>query len=245
MEKIDGETKIVILAAGKGKRMQSEDPKVLAKLAGKHLIRHLLLEVEKVSSEKPIVIVGYKAELVKKELGDSCIYVEQKEQLGTGHAVLSASAELRGARRVVILNGDQPFTTAATMRKLAEERSPVTMATIKIPDFLGWREVFLKYGRTLRDPEGQIKKIVEYKDASEDERKITELNVNDFCFEVSWLLAHLKKLKNDNVQKEYYLTGVFEIARDEGITIESIQIDPREALGANTKEELEILERFA
>ncbi len=244
---IGSNTKIVILAAGKGKRMQSEDPKVLAKLAGKHLIRHLLEEVEKVSGEKPIVVVGYKAELVKKELGDACVYVEQKEQLGTGHALSVTRVRVGNASQVMVLQGDMPFITAGTIKKLLEvhldSRAKITAATCQVGDFNDWREAFISFGRVLRT--GDNVEIKEYRDANPLEKKIKEVNAGAYVFETGWLWENLGKIGNKNDQKEYYLTDLLKITSEEKEKITTVPIDPREALGANTKEELEILERFA
>ena len=244
---VSKEIKIVILAAGKGKRMQSENPKVLAELAGKHMIKHLLEEVEKVSDEKPVVVVGYKAELVKKELGDSCIYVEQKEQLGTGHAVLSAKGVSAEAKNVLVLQGDMPFISSKTIKDLLERHfysaAKITVATTTLSDFNGWRETFMSFGRIIRK-KGEIL-IREYKDASPQEREIKEVNAGAYVFDAKWLWENLEKIGNDNAQKEYYLTDLLRIASEQKANIKTVQIEPREALGANSKAELEILEKFA
>lgn len=240
--------KILILAGGKGKRMQSENPKVLAELKGKHMIRHLLKSVKKFSAEKPIVIVGYKAELVKKELGDSCIYVLQKELLGTGHAVSSAEDACGDARHVVVLSGDQPFISSETIKNLIAKhlthKTKITFATTALQDFEEWRRAFLSFGRILREG-GEILGIREYRDATETEKSIKEVNAGCYAFETGWLWKNLSKIKNENAQSEYYLTDLIKIAIEQREKIESVSIDPKEALGANTKEELEILEKFA
>ncbi len=244
---MESNTKIVILAAGKGNRMQSENPKVLAELAGKHLIRHLLEEVEKVSNEKPVMVVGYKAELVKKELGDACVYVEQKEQLGTGHAVLSAQEASAGAKNILVLQGDMPFISSKTIENLLERHfystARITVATVALPGFNDWREAFTSFGRIIRK-NGKIL-IREYKDATPGEREIKEVNAGAYVFDAEWLWPNLRKIKNENAQKEYYLTDLLRMASEQKANIKTVQIDPREALGANTKAELEILERFA
>ena len=243
---LSGNIKIVILAAGKGKRMQSRNPKVLSPLNGKHLIRHLLEEVEKVSQEKPIVVVGYKAELVKKELGDACVYVEQKEQLGTGHAVLSTQGALADAKNVLVIKGEMLFISSKTIKDLLERHfysaAKITVATTALLDFNDWREAFMSFGRIIRK-KGEIL-IREYKDASPQEREIKEVNAGAYVFDAEWLWENLEKIGNDNAQKEYYLTDLLRIASEQKRSIKTVQIDPREALGANTKEELEILEKF-
>lgn len=243
---------ILVLAAGKGTRMNHDLPKVLVPLKGKPLIKHLLESVEKSGvSEKPCIVVGYGKELVKKELGDKYNYAIQEEQLGTGHAVLCASPYLKkNIDNVLVLYGDNPYITPETIKKIAAEHSrfknKITMATVTLPDFKDWREFFYtNFSRIIRDKNGKILKSVEFKDANEEEKKVTEVNPCYFCFNKKWLLEELKKLKNNNAQKEYYLTDLVKKAIDEKENIESISIDASEALAVNSKEELEILEKIA
>lgn len=245
--------KIVILAAGKGNRMQSEIPKALMPVRGKPMIVRLLESVEKSGiDDDPVIVVGYKKELIESVLGKKnkqYHYINQESVLGTGHAVGLTKDYLKDkAEHIMVLYGDQPFTTAETIRKIAQKHSQsgkkITMATVKLPDFKDWRANFEDFSRIIRDKNGKIIKSVEKKDANEEEEKITEVNPCYFCFDSYWLWEHLEKLKNDNVQKEYYLTDLIKIATEEGIEIESIEIEPHEALGANTKEELDILEKF-
>lgn len=240
--------KILILAAGLGKRMQSPTPKVLSKVNGKPMIKHLVESIKEVSKEKPIAIVGYGTETIKTELGDSCSYVLQERQLGTGHAVLSAKDACQDAEHVIVLQGDQPFTSPKTIRNLIEKhlesKSKITFATTEPRDFEDWRKAFVGFGRILRK-NGKISGIREYKDASDEEKKIKEVNAGCYAFDAKWLWGNLEKIKNDNAQKEYYLTDLLKIAAEEGETIENVKIEPREALGANTKEELEILEKIS
>jgi bifunctional UDP-N-acetylglucosamine pyrophosphorylase/glucosamine-1-phosphate N-acetyltransferase len=242
--------KIIILAGGKGKRMQNELPKVLAPLHGKPMIKYLLESVDKSEIDNnPVIIVGYKKELVIKELGKKYHYIIQEEQLGTGHAVNLVESYLKDkAKHVIVLYGDQPFTSAETIKKIAEKHlrsgKKITMATVTVIDFRDWRRCFENFSRVLRDTNNKIIRTIEKKDASEEDKKITEVNPCYFCFDAVWLWAKLKTLKNNNVQKEYYLTDVIKMATENNIDIESIDIEPHEALGANTKEELNILEKF-
>lgn len=240
--------KIVILAAGKGKRMESDLPKVLSQIKGKHMIRHVIESVGKIYNEKPYAVVGHKAELVKSEVGDLCFYVLQKEQLGTGHAVSCAKGDCEDAEDIVVLSGDQPFIKAETIKNLIEKHlgsgAKITFTTAVLPDFLDWRKAFIGFGRILRK-DGEVIGIREYKDATEEEKNIKEVNAGCYIFNAEWLWKNLKKIKNENAQKEYYLTDLFHIASKNNDKIETIKIEPHEALGANTKEELEILERLA
>jgi len=243
----NGKIKILILAAGKGKRMQSELPKALSPLKGRHMIGHVLESIKKISGEKPIAIVGHKAELVQSELGESCCYALQEEQLGTGHAVSCAKGHCEEADDILVLSSDQPLISAETIKKLIEKhiesKAVITFTTTILPDFDDWRNSFISFGRILRE-NGEVKKIVEFRDATEEQRKITEVNAGCYIFNAKWLWQNLDKIKNENAQNEYYLTDLFKIAGDDGDKIETVTIEPHEALGANTKEELERLENF-
>src|ERR1035437_517220 len=251
MQKKD-KTIIIVLAGGKGTRMKSELPKVLVKFKGKTLIRHIFEKVSSLSiNQKPVVIVGYKKELVMQELGDKCEYIYQEEQLGTGHAVMIAEKMLKNkADNIIVLYGDHPLINTKTIKKLlskhTESKANITMATFTVPNFEKWRVLFYKnFSRIIRDKNKKIIKDVQFKDANDEEKKVKELNPCYFCFNASWLWNNLKKLNTNNTQKEYYLTDLVKIAMQEKTGIESININPKEALGVNSKEELEILEKFA
>lgn len=242
---------LIILAAGKGVRMESKLPKVLVPLNGKPLIAHLLEHVAKAGfTRKPVLVVGHEAELVKNTLGPAYLYVHQKTQLGTGHAVQTTEEILRSsnAEHLMVLYGDHPLVDSNTIQTIAKEHlthhRPLTMATVKVDDFKEWRGAFERYGRIIRDAKGSIERIIEYKDATDAERAITEVNPSYFCFEASWLWANLEKLKNENVQHEFYLTDLVGIARNQGEKITGININPITALGANTKAELQTLEKM-
>lgn len=243
----DNKLKIVILAAGKSKRMQSDLPKVLMPLDGKFLISHLLESIKNISNEKPIIVIGHEGELVKSKLGDSYTYVIQEEQLGTGHALNCTKEIVSDTENVLVLQGDTPLIKAETIQNLINKHlnsnATITFATSVSPDFLEWRSAFINAGKILRQ-NGEVVGIQEYKDAKEEEKQIKEINVGCYIFNAKWLWKNLDKVKNENAQKEYYLTSLFEIAFNEKEKVETIQIDPKEALGANTKEELAILESF-
>jgi bifunctional UDP-N-acetylglucosamine pyrophosphorylase/glucosamine-1-phosphate N-acetyltransferase len=171
----------------------------------------------------------------------------QTDQLGTGHAVLSAES-LVGADggHVLVLYGDMPYVSAATIAALAKTQedtgAAIAMATVAVPDFQEWRAGFYDFSRVVRNPDGSISRTVEKKDATEAELAITEVNPCYFCFDAAWLWPRLKELKNANAQGEYYLTDVVGMAMREGAKIASVSIDPKEALGVNTREHLELLE---
>lgn len=245
--------KIIILAAGKGTRMGGDLPKVLMPVKNKSMIKRVLESVIKSKiDESPVIIVGYKKELVIRELsGDKIKYnfINQEEQLGTGHAVNLAKAALKNkVKNIIVLYGDHPLISVETIKKINKKHSKskkkITMATVKLENFNDWRKNFLGFSRVIRNKNGEIIRTVEKKDATAEDLKITEVNPCYFCFDAKWLWEHLDKLKNDNAQKEYYLTDLIKIATADNIEIESIEIDAHEALGANSKEELEILGKF-
>ncbi len=243
--------KIIILAAGLGKRMKSDMPKALAILKGKPFIRHILDTIEKLDPKiKPIIVVGYKKELIKEALGDKYIYAEQTEQLGTGHAVMSARHATGGEDgTVLVLYTDQPLVSKETLRRIlekhAEKKPAITLATVSIPDFKDWRAGIYNYGRIIRQSDGSVRKIVELKEANEEEKKITELNPGLYAFNAKWLWKNIDKLKNKNAQKEYYLTDLVMTAYEQNERIETIPMENViEALQPNSKEELETLEKL-
>lgn len=240
--------KTIILAGGKGKRMQSELPKALLFVKGESMVNHVLNSVIEAMGEKPIVIVGHKAELVQSKLGDSCSYSLQKDQFGTGHAVSCAEEKCKGAENIIVLSGDQPFIKSQTITDLIkthlETEAKITFTTTTPQDFLDWRKGFIGFGRILRE-NNKITGIKEYKDATEKEKEIKEINAGCYIFNAKFLWENLRKIKNENAQNEYYLTDLLHIASREGEKIETVKIEPYEALGANTKEELEILENFS
>jgi bifunctional N-acetylglucosamine-1-phosphate-uridyltransferase/glucosamine-1-phosphate-acetyltransferase GlmU-like protein len=219
---------------------------------GKPMIRYLLESVKKSGiDDKPIIVVGYKKEEVMKELGDSYDYVVQKDQLGTGHAVLSAENFLKDkTENVIVLFGDNPLIKPETLKKILathlESNTKMTMGTTLLPDFADWRKTvfYNNFSRIVRNANGKIARDVQVKDATEEEKKITEVNPCVFCFRADWLWDKLKKLENDNAKKEYYLPSVLELAIKEGAKIETIEIPAEEAIGSNSKEELAIMERY-
>ena len=243
-------TEVVILAAGFGKRMQSELPKVLVPLHGKPLVKHVLDAVTHSGvCARPIVVVGQKRELVMETLGELYRYAIQEEQLGTGHAVLSTAPLIEGkTENVMVMSGDTPYIMPGSIRMLAEmgetSEAVLTMATVKVPDFEEWRAGFADFGRIIRNENGDIVQIVEKKDATPEQLLITEVNSGTYTFKADWLWKHLRELKKENAQGEYYLTDLIGMACAEKADIASISIDPREALGVNTKEHLELLHKI-
>jgi bifunctional UDP-N-acetylglucosamine pyrophosphorylase / glucosamine-1-phosphate N-acetyltransferase len=240
---------IVILAAGKGSRMgDGTTPKVLVMLKSKPLILHLLDELEKVSQlAKPVIVVGYMHTQVMGVLGEGYTYAFQREQLGTGHAVMSAEQKIK-AENIVVLYGDMPFIKAVSLKKLIQlhltQQATMSMFTATAPDFSGDYESLNGFGRIIRDPYGNITKITEYKDASQEERKILEVNPGIYMFKTSWLFENIHAIRRNNTQGEYYLTDMVEIAIQKGVNIYSLPINPKEVMGVNTVEQLQMAEKL-
>jgi bifunctional UDP-N-acetylglucosamine pyrophosphorylase/glucosamine-1-phosphate N-acetyltransferase len=243
--------KVVILAAGRSKRMNnSEIPKVLINLKGKPLIQYLLEVVKKSDLDKrPVIVVGRQAELIKKKFGSNYDYVYQEKLLGTGHAVLQTKDLLENkVENIMVLYGDHPFLTYQSINKLADihlnKKHFITLMTAGVPHFNDWYQFFYDFGRIVRDENGQIKEIIEKRDASPEQLQIKEVNPAYFCFKADWLWENLAKLKNNNAQGEYYLTDLVKIAIEQGLRIDSIDIDPKEAMGINTPEQLQNAEKI-
>jgi len=238
---------IVVLAAGHGKRMQSELPKSLTPLHGKYLIAHLLERIEISGvADRTIIVVGQKRKQVMDALGSKYIYAIQEEQMGTGHAVMCAQKHIPDANHILVLYADMPYITPETIKNLVEkhtrENATLTMATIVVPDFLEWRAGFFDFSRVIRNEQGEIICTVEKKDQTEEEQKILEVNPAYMIFNAKWMWYNMKNISNTNSQSEYYLTDLIRIACDEREKIASISIEPKEALGVNTKEQLELIQ---
>lgn len=240
------QNQIVILAAGKGKRMGKLDlPKVLAPLRGQPLISHLLDELKPFkASMHPIIVAGYMHGQVKEVLGKDYDYAVQREQLGTAHAVWTAREKIK-AKNVLVLYGDMPFIKHQSLEKLMrlhQQQAIISMFTTRVPNFGGPFVSFLDYGRIIRDEFSNIVKITEYKDASPEVRKIKELNPGIYMFNTAWLWNNIDKIQTDNVLNEFYLTDIVEVAIRDGESIYSLPVDAKEVMGINTLEQLKQLE---
>lgn len=227
----------LILAAGEGKRMKSDTPKVLHKVCGKEMVNHVI-DTLRISGIQDIdVIVGKGAEKVKSGTEDrNVVYSLQEKQLGTGHAVMCAEDFLQGKNgNVVIFVGDGPLITKDTVNKLisyhteGDYKATILTSIIDNP---------AKYGRVIRDSKMQVEKIVEFKDCSEDELKVKEINAAMYCFDIDCLNKALKKINNNNAQGEYYLTDVIEIMKEEGLSVGAVEVPFEETLAVNSKVEL-------
>ncbi len=228
--------KAVILAAGKGTRMESDLPKVLHKVCDQTMVHYVIEAAKDAGATDVIVIVGYQGLLVKREILDVVDFAEQREQLGTGHAVMCAKDKIGTEGDVVVLCGDTPLITAETIKKLREkhkhESNGVTVLSAIVDDPTG-------YGRIIRDAEGNFLKITEHKDCTEDELKVNEINSGMYVFNSEALSFSLDNLKNDNSQGEYYLTDTIQIIKSAGLKVNAMPVeDVNEILGVNTKKQL-------
>ena len=242
---------VIVLAAGKGTRMGTDKPKVLYPLNGKRMILYVVETLRRLSSfaRRPIMVVGFGADQVRRAVGNVCDYVLQDKQLGTGHAVACARDLLVDyTGDVLVLYGDHPLVEAQTIEKLFQHHQSAdnlfTMMTTRVADFEEWRAGFYHYGRILRDQNGKITAIREKVECSEAELEITEVNPAYFCFQAQWLWENIDTLQANNNQQEFYLTDLVEIAFAQGIAIDSMTIDPLQCLGVNTPEQLKLAEKL-
>ncbi|NCU39356.1 hypothetical protein EOL99_00405 [Candidatus Falkowbacteria bacterium] len=236
---------VIILAAGKGTRMGSDLPKVLVPLKGRPMIQYLLDSlVDSKVDQRPIIIVSKENEkIIKQTLKDyRAQYVIQDRQLGTGHAVSCARNFVKNeTEKIIVLYGDHPFLKAESIVKFAKlEPEAVTIMPTILPDFSGWHHNFYGWGRIVRNSEGKVEAIVELKDANFQEREITEVNPGFMCFDKKWLFENIDKLQDDNKAHEFYLTDMIKIAFLQNHQIETLAINPQEAMGINSPKELEI-----
>jgi len=231
---------IVILAAGLGTRMKSGTIKILHRAAGRPIVDYVLDLAAGLSPNPPVLIVGYQRDQVQKTVGDRARFAVQEEQKGTGHAVLMAAEHVDPRRRVMILSGDVPLTRIETLRLLLDEHersgNALTLLTMKPDDPA-------LYGRIVRDSmddeRGAVLRIVEAKDASDEEKRIDEVNAGIYVFNGEHLFENLRNLKPENAQKEYYLTDLVKVIRDAGHRVGAVVAgDPTEALGVNSRAEL-------
>lgn len=232
---------IVILAAGTGKRMRSALPKVLHPLAGRPLLSHVIDTARTLKPARLVVVIGHGAEAVRSAVAAPDVqFAVQEQQLGTGHAVQQALPLLDPAHPTLVLYGDVPLTRASTLRRLTDAagQNGYGVLTVTLDDPTG-------YGRIVRDADGGVLRIVEQKDASEEQRRIREINTGIIVTPTAPLADWLASLKNDNVQGEFYLTDVVELAIEAGLEVVTTQPDEEwETLGVNSKQQLAELERI-
>ncbi len=233
----------IILAAGMGTRMKSDKSKVLHEVCSRPLVRWVYDAAANAGSEKTVVVVGHKKEDVMSSLGADKTYAVQEQRLGTGHAVMMAADNFDSYDgTIVILNGDTPLITSemieSAVKYHTEKSNSVTCITAVLDNADG-------YGRIVRDSNGAFLRITEHKDATEEERKIKEINSGMYCFNAKDLLSALKKITNNNSQGEYYLTDTMEILRKEGKRVDASPLcNPEEILGINDRVNLAAVQKI-
>lgn len=232
-------TSVIILAAGKGTRMRSSLPKVLQPLAGRPLLGHVIETAKKLDAKNIITIYGHGGNLVQQAFAHENVqWVEQTEQLGTGHAVKVTLPVLPKDGVSLILSGDVPCITQETLEKLlnVSRETGIGLVTLTLPDATG-------YGRIVRE-NGKIQAIVEHKDASSEQHKIKEINTGIYCVSNAKLHEWLPRLSNNNAQGEYYLTDIVAMAIADGLEVASVEpLMPFEVEGVNDRLQLAALER--
>jgi len=230
---------VIVLAAGQGKRMHSALPKVLHPLAGRPLLAHVLQAARALEPEQILVVHGHGAAEVRAAFADAGVqWVEQAQQLGTGHALAQAMPKVARGSQVLVLNGDVPLLRAETLgRLLAASKQGLAICTSDLTDATG-------YGRVLRDARKRVRRVVEHKDASARELRIREWYAGFLAAPAQRLAAWLSKVKPANAQKEHYLTDVIGIAVKERVQVATVKAtDPWEVAGVNSRHELALLER--
>lgn len=230
----------IVIAAGKGTRMKSKNSKLVQKIYGKEIVKRAYENVKNAGVEDIIVVVGHQKEQVMQVLGENVKYVEQKEMLGTGHAVMQAADLLKEKKgKILAVYGDVPLLRPETLKELLdrslENNESATVLTAIYDNPKG-------YGRIVRNNEGNIISIVEEVDATDDQRKIQEINTGIYCFDIQELLEALTQIKPNNLKGEYYLTDVIKIMIDRGLKVGSVVAkDNTEILGINDRMQLQML----
>ena len=235
---------VIVLAAGKGTRMKSSIAKVLHTIKNQPLLYYVLESLVPLNPDFSVLVVGFQSAVVKESFSNrGLIFVEQKEQLGTGHAAQQAKLALHDfSGDVLVVCGDMPLIKSQTLVDLVtrhrEKKSACTVLTLKSSEKKD-------FGLVIRDEQGSVSKIVECKDASEDEKKVDEFNSGVYCFDKHLFLKALDEIDNNNIQKEYYLTDTIEYIVNNGFLVESLQIrDNTQLLGINTQEDLSLAEKI-
>jgi len=233
----------IVMAAGKGTRMESELPKVLVPACGRPMIEYVLDTLEAAGVTKSVVVVGYRADVVRETLAhrENIVYADQTEQLGTGHAVMMCREQINAHDgSVLVVTGDSPMIQVSSVKALLDlyesDKPACILGSSNSEDPTG-------LGRIVRNDAGDFIGIVEEKDATEEQRKITEVNMSTYVFDARLLGTTLDKLTNDNKQSEYYITDCPGILRDEGQDVRALAVlQPCESLSVNNMAQLAIVE---
>ena len=223
----------IVMAAGKGTRMHSDLAKTMHKVLGKPMVDHIYDTLKKINVDNIVYVVGYGADTIKQHMGDKVSYALQQPQLGSGHAVMQAS-QLKGVKgKTLIINGDCPLITTDTYNKMLEqaEEYPLVLLTVRLDDPA-------HYGRIVRNWDGNVLKITEFKDCTEEEARINEINAGIYCVDNELLWKYLPEIENNNAQHEYYITDLVEIFRRHGHKVGACSGDWKELSGINNRREL-------
>ncbi len=224
---------VVVLCAGKGTRMKSEKAKVMHEIMGQPMSKYIYDLAKEISDKKPIFVVGYKKEQIQDYYKDAVNYTEQKEQLGTGHAVMITKEFLNPDDDILILCGDTPLVKKESIERIIENNTSDAVIISSIV------ENPFGYGRIIKDSQGRFEKIVEEKDADDSQRMIREINAGMYLVKGNLILENIDKLSNNNAKSEYYLTDLFEILKKQDKKISVENIDKEEIFGINTRAQLE------
>ncbi|MCL6629336.1 MAG: NTP transferase domain-containing protein [Armatimonadetes bacterium] len=225
----------IVLAAGRGSRMGSSIPKVLLPVCGRPILRYVLDILEDVGIQRPVVVVSPETgKAIRDEFGGTCTYAVQNEQLGSGHAVKCARSAADGYENILVMCGDSPLFQAKTVRLLmnthVEQRATITLVSAVVSDPRG-------YGRILRDANGGIEAIVEEQVATEEEKRIREINGGCYAFDAAWLWRNIELIPQ-NPAGEYCLTEMVHIALTRGLKVCAVTAESEEVMGINTPDEL-------
>lgn len=234
----------LILAAGKGKRMRSDVPKALQRLNGRYVVDYVIEAAREAGIDRQILVIGHKAQMVRKALAEGKVeFAHQEKQLGTGHAVMIAAPLLEDFDGdLVVLCGDMPLVSPRTINDLVDKRHELDAAAVVLTVVL---DDPAAYGRIVRDENGLLDSIVEYRDADEEIRGIREVNTGAFCFDWKELRPVLGRLNDNNDQREYYLTDSVAILKNEGRKVGALVARHSwEGLGINSLDELTAVEQI-
>ena len=224
----------IVMAAGKGTRMMSNKTKTMHQLFDKPMIGHVYAHLKKANIDRIVMVVGHGAEQIQEYLKDTVEYAIQQPQLGTGHAVMQAQQLKNESGKTLIFNGDCPLVQPETIERLFEESGNAQFAVLTTV-----LDDPARYGRIVRNADGSVQKIVEFKDCDEEEKKILEINVGIYCVDNELLWKYLPELSDDNAAKEYYVTDLVEIFLKHGHTVTAVVgSDPKEMIGINDRKML-------
>lgn len=241
----------VVLASGYGSRMGNPVlPKSMELLGGEPLLRHIVRALEEADvDEAPLVVIGPRGGLIREAFG-TCSFVDQGEPKGTAHALACAESAFGAepAGHVVVVHGDMPLISAASLRRLTQAHlaggAVMTMSTVRLQDFDGPNAVYGHHGRVLRDPAGRVVRVVEHADAGPEVLARTEVNAGLYAFDTRWLWTALAAIRPDNRRAEYYLTDAVHLAAAAGHRVATVELHPDDALGVNCRAELETAEQI-